>query len=54
LVNNFFEAGYTKESLVDTIVLIGDKIITNYLHGVTKVPVDFPAAPALHTAATQA
>lgn len=46
-VNNFFEAGYTNESLVDTIVLIGDKIITNYLHKVTQVPVDFPAAPAL-------
>lgn len=54
LVNNFFETGYTKESLVDTIVLIGDKIITNYLHGVTKVPVDFPGAPALHRTATQA
>jgi AhpD family alkylhydroperoxidase len=45
--NNFFEAGYTNENLVDTIVLIGDKIISNYLHGITKVPVDFPAAPAL-------
>ncbi|WP_205514546.1 carboxymuconolactone decarboxylase family protein [Longitalea arenae] len=50
LVENFFEAGYTNENLVDTIVLIGDKIITNYLHGVTKVPVDFPAAPALSAA----
>jgi len=50
IVNNFFEAGYTKENLVDTIVLIGDKVITNYLHQVTKVPVDFPAAPALEEA----
>jgi hypothetical protein len=32
---------------VDIIVTIGDKIITNYLHGVTKVPVDFPTAPDL-------
>jgi AhpD family alkylhydroperoxidase len=47
LLNNFFEVGYTNENLVDTIVLIGDKTITNYLHGATKVPVDFPAAPAL-------
>ena len=46
-VNNFFEAGYTNENLVDTIILIGDKTITNYLHAVTKIPVDFPAAPAL-------
>jgi len=47
LVEGFFAAGYNSENLVDTIVLIGDKIITNYLHGVTQVPVDFPQAPAL-------
>lgn len=47
VLNNYFEAGYTNEHLVDTIVLIGDKTITNYLHGAVKVPVDFPAAPAL-------
>ncbi len=43
----FFDAGWTQENLVDTIVVIGDKTVTNYLHGTTKVPVDFPAAPAL-------
>lgn len=42
-----FNAGYTEESLVDIIMLIGDKIITNFVHGATQVPVDFPAAPAL-------
>jgi hypothetical protein len=31
------------------IVTIGDKIVTNYLHSTTKVPVDFPAAPVLDT-----
>ena len=46
-VNNFFEVGYTDENLVDAIILIGDKTITNYLYAVTKIPVDFPAAPAL-------
>ncbi|PZR24623.1 MAG: alkylhydroperoxidase [Citrobacter freundii] len=51
LVDRFFEVGYTNETLVDLIVVIGDKVITNYLHGVTKVPVDFPAAPALEEAA---
>jgi len=50
-VDNFFAAGYTEENLVDTIILIGDKTITNYLHSVTKVPVDFPAAPALQSEA---
>jgi AhpD family alkylhydroperoxidase len=47
LVGAFFAAGWTKENLVDVIVTIGDKTVTNYLHGTTQVPVDFPAAPAL-------
>ncbi len=47
LVEQFFAAGYTDGQLVDTVVVIGDKIITNYLHALTKVPVDFPAAPSL-------
>lgn len=46
-IEAFFAAGYTEENLVDSVVTIGDKIITNYLHALTKVPVDFPAAPAL-------
>jgi AhpD family alkylhydroperoxidase len=47
LVQAFFNAGWTKENLVDAIVVIGDKTVTNYLHGTTQVPVDFPAAPAI-------
>jgi AhpD family alkylhydroperoxidase len=46
-VQAFFDAGWTQENLVDAIVVIGDKTVTNYLHGTTRVPVDFPAAPAL-------
>ena len=46
----FYNAGYTEENLVDAIIIIGDKTISNYLHGVTQVPVDFPAAPALEEA----
>ncbi|WP_426197230.1 carboxymuconolactone decarboxylase family protein [Massilia sp. DWR3-1-1] len=47
LVDAFFAAGYTEGHLVDTVMVIGDKIITNYLHALTQVAVDFPAAPAL-------
>ena len=47
LVDAFFAAGWTMENLVDAIVTIGDKTVTNYLHGVTRIPVDFPAAPKL-------
>ena len=45
--NAFFEAGYSKGTLVDTIVLIGDKTISNYLHRTTEVPIDFPEAKTL-------
>lgn len=47
LVAAFFAAGWTQENLVDVIVTVGDKTISNYLHSTTKVPVDFPAAPKL-------
>ena len=47
LVEAFFAAGWTQENLVDAIVVIGDKTVSNYLHSTTKIPVDFPAAPAL-------
>ena len=48
LLDGFFAAGWTKENLVDAIVIMGDKTVSNYLHGVTKVPVDFTPAPALN------
>ena len=47
VLDNFFEAGWTKENLIDTIVLVGDKTITNYVHKTTQVPIDFPKAEAL-------
>ena len=50
LVDAFFDAGYTKANLIDTIIVIGDKIISNFIHGTTQVPVDFPAAPELELA----
>lgn len=43
-LDQFFAAGYTKESLIDTIVMVGDKTISNYVHKTTDVPIDFPAA----------
>ena len=51
VVANFFTAGWTKENLIDTIVLVGDKTISNYLHRTTEVPVDFPAAQPLEAVA---
>lgn len=42
VAENFFNAGWTKENLIDVIVVVGDKTISNYLHKTTNVPVDFP------------
>jgi len=41
-LQRFFDAGYDKANLVDTIIVIGDKIISNFIHGATNVPIDFP------------
>ncbi|MDX2070447.1 MAG: carboxymuconolactone decarboxylase family protein, partial [Haliscomenobacter sp.] len=46
-VENLFAAGYNKANLVDILIVIGDKIISNFLHGVTQIPIDFPVARPL-------
>lgn len=47
VLDNFFNAGWTKENLVDTIIMVGDKTISNYLHKTTQVTIDFPVAQPL-------
>ncbi|GAA4305793.1 carboxymuconolactone decarboxylase family protein [Compostibacter hankyongensis] len=47
LLDSFYSVGYTHGSLVDVVMVIGDKMISNYLHALTDIPVDWPAAPAL-------
>lgn len=46
-VEAFFEQGFTNENLVDLILQVSDKTAMNYLHNLTKVPVDFPLAAVL-------
>lgn len=52
VVENFLNAGWTKENLIDTINLVGEKTISNYVNNTINTPVDFPAAPALEDAVT--
>jgi uncharacterized peroxidase-related enzyme len=40
----FFEAGYSEANLIDAIMIIGDKIISNYIHNVADFAIDFPVA----------
>ena len=47
LVANFYAAGYNEGSLIDVVIVVGDKTITNYIYALTGVPVDFPQAPAI-------
>ena len=51
VLENFFNNGWSKENLIDTIVLVGDKTISNYVHKTTQVPIDFPVAQPLQTVA---
>jgi uncharacterized peroxidase-related enzyme len=43
----FFEAGYNTANLIDVMIVIGDKIISNYLHNITQIPVDWPTVPQI-------
>ena len=46
----FYAAGYNDGNLIDVILQVSDKIAMNYLHNLTKIPVDFPIAVSLETA----
>lgn len=43
----FFAAGYNEANLIDVVILIGDKIMSNYLHNLAGFEIDFPVAPEL-------
>ena len=43
----FFSAGYNVANLIDVVILIGDKIMSNYLHNLTGFEIDFPIAQEL-------
>lgn len=43
----FFAAGYTEANLIDVVIVVGDKIISNYIHNLTGFEIDFPIAPEL-------
>ncbi len=43
----FFEAGYNESNMIDVIIVIGDKIISNYIHNLTGFEIDFPIADSI-------
>lgn len=46
-LESFFAEGYTKASLIDVVMVIADKVVMNYIHNITRVPIDFPVAQEL-------
>jgi AhpD family alkylhydroperoxidase len=52
-LETFYAVGYDNGNLVDLILQIGDKIMMNYLHNLTDIPVDFPLAEPLDTVLVQ-
>ncbi len=46
----FFAAGYTEANLIDVVIVVGDKTISNYIHNLAGFDIDFPAAPVLEEA----
>ncbi|MBJ2176011.1 carboxymuconolactone decarboxylase family protein [Aureibaculum sp. A20] len=45
--NNFFNAGYTESNMIDAVIIIGDKTISNYIHNLAGFEIDFPIAAEL-------
>ncbi len=40
----FFSVGYTEANMIDVVMTIGDKTISNYMHNLTGFEIDFPLA----------
>jgi len=48
---DFFTAGYTEANLIDVVLKIGDKVVSNFIHNITELAIDFPVAPQLEKVA---
>ena len=46
-LENFFAQGFDNAALIDLVALVADKTLANYVHNITQIPVDFPAAQPL-------
>jgi uncharacterized peroxidase-related enzyme len=43
----FFDADYDEANLIDVVIVIGDKTISNYIHNLAGFAIDFPVAEEL-------
>jgi len=42
-----FDAGYSESNLIDIVLKIGDKTVSNFIHNIAGFAIDFPIAPQL-------
>jgi len=47
----FFDAGYSEANMIDAVIVIGDKTISNLIHNLADFEIDFPLAKELKSAA---
>ncbi|GHN00662.1 alkyl hydroperoxide reductase AhpD [Cytophagales bacterium WSM2-2] len=47
VLENFFESGYTEANMIDVFLAIGEKTVSNYIHNLTELEINFPVAPEL-------
>ena len=50
-LENFFAQGFEEKGLIDLIAVVTAVTFTNYVHGSTLVPIDFPRAQSLEVTA---
>ena len=43
----FFAAGYSESNMIDVVIVVGDKVISNYIHNLSGFAIDFPLAEEL-------
>lgn len=46
-IDNFLAQGFDEKGLIDLVSVVISVTFTNYVHGLTKVPIDFPKAKVL-------
>lgn len=46
-LDHFYQIGYTDRHLVESILVIAQTIVTNYIAVITQMPLDFPEAPVV-------
>lgn len=47
-LNNFYDAGFNEEAIMELVGLVMVRLFTNYVFALTNIPVDFPLAEPLN------